>query len=313
MKKNLLITAAVFVLTTLCKAQTNVYHPFPDSNAVWGMAARCTDFNCGNWMYVKLYYDGDTVINGYNYKKISGQNGPESNSSCCGLPSIPNGFLREDTAARKVYWRDQWIPDTLLYDFTLNVGDTLKGFLNCASVSPDITVISIDSILIGTSYRRRINFDSTNIGSEHFSIIEGIGGTPGLTTPFCLPPVSFGSSLVCFSVNGNIIFPSNPPSSIDTTPCGTLPTGINDYSHYQQKKIVSVFPNPSLEKITLKCQPLYLPLKVSIYDMLGNKYLEKEITLEQVELNISPLPKGVYLLRVENNKTILSFEKIVKQ
>jgi hypothetical protein len=35
-----LLVAAICILMPRTKAQFNVYHPFPDSNAVWGMGVR---------------------------------------------------------------------------------------------------------------------------------------------------------------------------------------------------------------------------------------------------------------------------------
>ncbi len=63
----LLITAGVFE----AKAQTSVYHPFPDSNAVWNM-------ECYVWPgcvsqppfeYFSYTIAGDTVINSATYHK----------------------------------------------------------------------------------------------------------------------------------------------------------------------------------------------------------------------------------------------------
>jgi len=318
MRKYLLITISFLVLTTLCRAQTKVYHPFPDSNAVWGMSAGCVDMDnqCGNFAYVKVYYAGDTIIDGYAYKIICQQDGPQYNSSCCGI-SFPYsggiGFLRQDTSARKVYWRDQWMSyETLLYDFTLNIGDTLIGFLNCET-SPPLTVNSVDSILVGESYRKRINFKGTSVCADYYSIIEGIGGTTGLGIPLCTAPFQNGTSLLCFSINGNTIFTSSPPCALDTIPCGTLTVGLDESWHNQPKKKLSIFPNPSGEKITLTCQPTYFPIQISIFDMFGREYLEKKIDIEHSEIDITFLPEGIYLLRAENNKTLLTFKKIVKQ
>jgi len=315
MKKLLTLLFLIeFVYTA--KAQTNVYHPFPDSNAVWGMSSGCGDMinQCGNFVYNKLYYDGDTVISGYSYKKIAMQNGTETNGSCCGIPypySGGLGFLRQNTSGRKVYWRDQWMTsDTLLYDFTLNVGDTLTGFLNCGN-SPPLTVFSIDSILVGSSYRKRINFDSITMCAEYYSIIEGIGGTTGLGIPLCTAPFQNGNWLLCFSINSNIIYTSSPPCSLDTIPCGQLPTGIDDLL-FQTRKIVSVFPNPSIDKITLHCDAVNLPVRIAVYDLLGTKYMETEINTDASEINIAELPAGVYFLQAENN-TLLTNYKLIKQ
>jgi len=311
-KNYFLITSLFFLLTTISKAQTNIYHPFPDNNAVWGMSSGCIDVNCGDFAYIKYYYSGDTVIDGIIYKKVIKEVLPLTNGNCCVVgEGLGAGLLRQDTAAKKVYWRAQWMnSDTLLYDFTLNISDTLNDFLQIIGVSP-LTVVSIDSILIGASYRKRINIDTNTIEPQlNYSIIEGVGSTDGFAAPH-FNNMGTGIILSCFSENGNVIYtPPNFPQ--DTIPCGSLPVSVNDF-HQQSDELISLFPNPSSGKLTLTSKEEYLPLKVVVYDTFGRKRLQIEINMEYSEIDISALSQGIYYLRVESNKTLLTIKKIIKQ
>ncbi len=64
------------------------------------------------------------------------------------------GAIRQDTLARKVFIvLPDSITESILYDFTQNVGDTLNSILSDFCY-PDI-ISSIDSILIGNTYHRK--------------------------------------------------------------------------------------------------------------------------------------------------------------
>ena len=309
-----ILLAGFIALGYSTKAQTSVYYPFPDSNAVWGMSGGCTDPNCGDYSYIKYYYDGDTIIEGIYYKKVAAVVLPLTSGNCCTVPEgLGAGFLRQDIAEKKVYWRNQWTNgDTLLYDFTLNVGDTLNSFLNYPDPwTEPKTILSIDSVLVGTSYRKRFNIDTNIFRTEYtYSIIEGVGSTDGFSGVHENNAWQFGISLTCFSENGNLVY--TPQNNPDTIPCGDLPVAVNDLPQ-QSGEIVSIFPNPASEKITLTCKESSLPLKVIIYDMLGRKQLEIEKNIECPEIDISGLPQGIYFLRAENNKSLLTIKKFVKQ
>jgi len=177
------------------------------------MGTGCIDSNCGAGHYIQNYYDGDTIIDGLLYKKINETTGGYSGGCSCFPPEdLGPGYLRDDTAARMVYWRQPGMAsDTLLYDFTMELGDTLHGLYGNTGLCSTavLTVQSIDSILMGGSYRRRINFSPDPCTPT--SIIEGMGSTTGLTSCH-VTPAELGITLVCFTVDGELLY---------TTPCGS--------------------------------------------------------------------------------------------
>lgn len=177
-------------------AQFNVYHPFPESGAVWGMNTGCREVSCGDWGYIQNYYTGDTLIHGYEYKRVHTTYVPMTSNGCCSPPrwELPTN-IREDTTARRVYLRlDGMDSDTLLYDFAVQIGGTLRGYLGNCNL---FTVESIDSVLVGSSFRKRINFTSYFGDCHDLSIIEGIGSTKGLIE-CVVPSFQEGIGLLCF-------------------------------------------------------------------------------------------------------------------
>src|SRR5437016_5667275 len=129
----LLIIAAVMLEA---KAQTSVYHPFPDSNAVWcGGRSQCWNNKVANKN--STYVLGKTVfINGHIYGqlKIYEQfyTNCEGTFSCSCLNPPPwsidsmTYYIRQDRALKKV-WLYTGSQESILYDFNLHVGDTLNS------------------------------------------------------------------------------------------------------------------------------------------------------------------------------------------
>lgn len=111
-------------------SQTNIYHPFPNSDALWNDSIRC-----GACSY-KI--NGDTLVDGKIYHKLLAHKLVYQvgiSQSCNPAPlyfsSYYSGAIREDTLTRKVYYlRPSDTSDTLLYNFTLNVGDTVRTYNN---------------------------------------------------------------------------------------------------------------------------------------------------------------------------------------
>jgi hypothetical protein len=233
-------------------AQTSVYHLFPDSSASWNF----THSNiCWGVFFTDLismqvsYYIGmDTLINSSIYHSLhlpiyniyAGPNcWPPGNYT---LPGGYMGAFRNDHANKKVYI----IPESdsieqLLYDFDMQVGDTLVGYLSvCSPFSMCDTVISIDSVLVGNSYRKRWHINS----SYHIYFIEGIGSTYGLLK---FVPTNMADLddivLDCFQQNGQNLYP-------DTL--GTCPLLTSVAAHPLDEMIIKIHPNPSKGNVSVE-------------------------------------------------------------
>src|SRR5690349_13203814 len=229
MTQNFLLFA-IFILTfTVGFTQTNVYHPFPESNATWQVeissAVCCPAQVVQSWRQYNIT-GADTIIGTKIYKKIfNGQ-------------TFVGGY-RQDIPNKKIYCT---APDPLfggsgfntgeylLYDFALSVGDIFKSRPLTGCDTPSI-VISIDSILIDNSYRKKINLQSvSSIGT--ISVIEGIGSEAGLLGHSCFEK---GISL-CYYQEEGIIF--NNKTCIITT-------GVPE--HLSSKQIM-INPNPFIDR-----------------------------------------------------------------
>ncbi len=185
----------VFISFEISLAQN--YVPFPDSNAVWTNDR--IDVTCGDPLYICYFAQftltGDTIIGTYSYNKVY-SGGSNSNNYF--------GAIRNDIPEKKVYFIKAYTDtDTLLYDFNIDVGDTVPAsYVNLYEYPAPWTVISIDSISANGQYRRRYNISNT--GWET-SLIEGIGSIGGLFEQYFYPEGS--SMLLCFFQNDSIVYP----------------------------------------------------------------------------------------------------------
>jgi hypothetical protein len=277
MKKILLL----FVFIVHAKISFCQYVHFPDSNAVWFMAFFGTEI-CS--------LEGDTSVNNISYKKIFGN---ISNTSL-------HGYLRDDTLSKKVYgFTTDTTSEQLLYDFSLNVGDTTSvfSFMWGTYGYAFVKVSAIDSILIMGQYRKRLAIVDLNgnvsLLPEYW--IEGIGSTFGLFKSGITghPPNSWGGlgwpQLACFQQNDSLLY-HNPNVSSCYTSVGT-PSLVKSNS-------IQMFPNPTKDKIYFT--NLETNSTVSIYNCLGQ--LQQTFTIiDNNGIDIANLSKGFYTFSATDN------------
>jgi hypothetical protein len=240
-------------------SQTNSYHPFPDSNAHWHgviLSGQVPPFPgvIGNFDYV--LNGNDTIINTWTYKKITGYTG---------LWNMQLIGIRQDITNKKVFGIDgNTLQEVLLYDFDLNVGDTIRfrPLVQCDSIS---IVTSIDSVWVGSSYRKRYNLNL------NVSLIEGIGSTSGLVESNCFE----GANLLCYYTNN-----SDTVFSDDTSPWLCKPNAIEELD---QLIDITVYPNPFTNDIQINFnQAIGSIKKITLYTILGAKQLEYTTTKKQL-------------------------------
>lgn len=278
MKKVILLGLLLNNFLTIINAQTNVYHPFPDSNAIWTIIA---GNNCTSWSsFIKYQYkiSGDTILNSTNYIKISRliDNNLYPNAEGCGLHIGYLAAIRDDSLNKKVYVipKDS-LQELLLYDFNLNVGDSLISYYTqiyqCQSNA--LYVETIDSILVNNNYRKRMGFCnyasppcSIEIHDRSYYIIEGIGSAWGLFDNFLFHYDCGRSYLTCYSENDHILYGydiinTDTTTNLDAYSCdlsSSVTVSINQsFNNYE----IKIFPNPATSEIIISgCIPAYMKL-----------------------------------------------------
>ncbi len=300
------------------KAQFNKYHTFPDSNAnwcenIWWQATGCFSEYVTAFRYYDYYVNGDTIVNGKTYNKVRTSGGYETAPPC--PPPIVwldydnlECLIREDSVAQKVYgsFSPTFGHDTLLYDFSLHVGDYLPaGYLTTKGDST--YVCGIDSILIGGTYRKQLIIAQNKSTPFIFdSMIQGIGNMFGLLGRI-MPPFESGSNLNGFN-NLNIYFPNG-----DT--CNRFILSSPEVQNPEFHLII--FPNPTTSIFTLHFVGAqnFEPESIEIYNVLGEKVnfgMLKQVQ-HDCEIDLSSQPTGIYFYRViSESGNLLGEGKIVK-
>jgi hypothetical protein len=293
MKKLILFVSCCWSILSF--GQTSVYHPFPDSNASWNFDF--SNYQCpwgDSHEYYSIILTGDTSINGQVYHKF---HVPyiEFISAGCTQYHQPGyfGAIRNDNANRKVHiYPEYGTEEELLYDFTLQVGDTVEGHLEYWADEKD-TVISIDSVLVGDSYRKRWFINQW----YEIYLIEGIGSTFGLieASPGSIIDAP-GYNFLCFRQDGMSQYP-NP--SVD---CDLI---LSVWEKHMSPAEIDIFPNPTYGKFQITGTKFQINSKLQIQncevvDLYGKaiRTWNPKPGTRNPEMDISGCPAGVYFVRV---------------
>ena len=183
--------------------------------------------------------------------------------------------------------------DTLLYDFNLNLGDTLPITANNNGGNL-FYVSAIDSILIGTTYRKEFAIRDTGSSWDFDYLIEGIGSTRGLFEKITVP-FEGGSSLNCFDQNYSCVYPDSNYN------CPLYFLGISSIQKPEQS--ITTYPNPSTGKFTFTFSNPELisgEQTIEIFNVLGEQVYNETLKKAQDDnvINISKQPAGIYFYRV---------------
>lgn len=201
----LLKNAFLLAMLTLLfpnRAQAQSYQPILEPNAVWTQGVNGGYFSpLVTYSYEKLRLQGDTTINGIDYKKMyKTSNEANFNAST----ATYNFAIREDDG--KVWVLDQTSTEEVLYiDFGLEAGQTSNIYgddifnPNSDNTIPAL-VIEKDSVMIGAEWRDRLLVQllpGQYCYNEYW--IEGIGNTGGFlrsTTPCFISDIGGKTSSV---------------------------------------------------------------------------------------------------------------------
>lgn len=293
MKKLILLITVILTLSSM--AQKSDYYPFPDSNAQWNMYLSIIIFP--NTVYDEFYsiiISGDTIINGILYHKLTIPFVQSIEKSMNSPNTIGyKGGIRQDIINRKVYIiPPDSITEQLLYDFNMQIGDTVRGYIESGFDYKDI-VESIDSVLVGSNYHKRWKIN------PYYNIyfIEGVGSTYGLIeySPGNCVDLE-GITITCFRQNGITLYP-------DTTTNCDLITSISPID--KKKDPLRIYPNPSQGSITIEFEKSINIKEIRLTDLFG-KIILQEQTGSMTKIEIDNLQDKTYILTIidTDNNTI---------
>lgn len=297
MKRQLLIIL-FFAYSIGVEGQSWVYHPFPTDSAIWTNVSGSWIYPAGwpvvTWPMPYVQYDPptrycmssmDTIIGIYNYSKVD----------YCGGTYC--GGLRDDGIGKIYFVPTDSLNELLIYDFTVQTGDTVSVYENFGGYWNTSTYeyIYVDSVLINGSYRKQIK-----LGGNPGSWIEGIGCTQGLFREGWGNVSGWYINLECMSQNDSTLYPA-----YSLGPC-SLTSGIDEIKELDN---FILYPNPTNGLLQIKTEQEIISIEV--LDVFGRRMLYSENN--QTEINISNFTNGIYFVRMRDSKGNFVVKKIVRQ
>lgn len=233
-------------------------------------------FETGIWQinnYVN-WCSGDTLIEDARYMKIMGT----VNDS---YPIFYTLLREEDGKVWKRYSIAH--PETLLYDFTASVGDTLR----IGDFAEEMVLDSISMVQIGDVDRRKfwfgLEYDDMGKPRAKETWVEGVGSDYGLLWSGYYGIPDGWHCLLCFHQYGELVW-QNPEYNTCTYPY--------DAVNENKDSEISIYPNPAKDKVVIEGLEA---IEVWVFNAFGQNV---KIVLGTNEINVNDLSQGMYLLRV---------------
>jgi hypothetical protein len=293
--KNLLLSSILTSITLLTYAQT--YFPFPNSNAIWNNKSYWSPY-----ILIERYgIYGDTIVNNKLYNKLY----LIENDSTLNINNMTYyAAIRENNAKQIFVKFTNYNDEILIYDFSLNIGDTIhsnspNGYLSWLTC----TISDIDTIEL-ENYQFRRRFRINNSG-EYW--IEGIGSEGGLFYPISEYLAGTTNDLLCFKQNDTLIYINNP--ECDKCFC-SLATAIQN--HAKTNNSLKIYSNPSTVEIFFE-PPFEKGLFIiNLYN--SNGYLINTIKESSfpLSLKIKDLPLGIYFIQLIRGELVYG-QKFIKK
>jgi hypothetical protein len=337
--KAILALAAVVIATSSASAQ-DVYYPITDG-CIWSVS---------NEKYMTA---GDTVLDGKTYLKVYRQEGNQPFEF--NLEEAEYfAAIRNDLSERKVYAylpTGTWIRDlvdysviqtdsameVLLYDFSLEIGDTVCYYSIGSSVTKSYAIRAESAnIYVGqhdysavthqysaadtlvylsdNSSRNQILLQGLSYFPKDNVWIEGIGGIRGFDEGAQMNLSDYGQRvLLCFTDSFGAYFQTE--FDLDDTSDDCFSNGFGGDVTEREEMAAKIYPNPTDDVLYIELSGMEIA-NVALYDLQGrivgaNNHSPLQGTT--ATLSLKSVPAGVYLLRVTDTEEREYHRKVVKK
>ncbi len=297
------LLAGLFLLLNLSTFSQYLKIPI-DTNYFWKQLS-VTSPSVSNCSYnYQIKYKKDTIINSKTYNKYSTFGAATGNSlSPCSPYHVKNGYLRQDTIAKKVFILDNGFIERPLYNFNKMIGDTMQIYQFNLNANITVTITMRDSTMFGDGkYHRRQWAINSTYGN---SIYEGMGCvTGGLYAHNSAGYVPNTEGFTCFGRTT----PFSPYFGGSSSNCYLSSVGISD--NFLTTDFIKIYPNPAIDVLNIEFMnaDLSARLESQILNSLGQVVKEEKIYFEngKAKINVKHLSAGIYTVRFigENNYSV---------
>lgn len=299
------IILSILLLPSIVFGQ--VINHFENLDSKWNVAKTYPNANQQNPNFVEtkttIYgFQGDTIVNSEQWFKLY-----STNDSLFQNNLLYRGLLRAENS--KVFYLDTLNQLDTLYDFSLNVGDSV--LFDLFLLHPEwLEITSIDSIQINGNYYRRQKFEEPSITTFDWldeEWIEGIGSKHGPLFPAF--PVKFSEEIpdsmlisCSFSNNQQVWQHPNYPSCY-----------VNIVLNFDELELLGfkVYPNPFTDEIHLENSELR-HFELTILNGLGQTVKSTQVNGERQIIDLTEMSEGIYFLKIENGRNSKSVKMIKK-
>jgi len=271
------------------------YDPILSYTKQWNVLEISSPPSGGDYYFThSLKVVGDTILNNEHYYKIGitySQNSPYQYS----------GFLMREDSSGKV-WGARFIENSLqgqglMYDFSINIGDTVNPYnYNNYNMTP-LIVQNIDIVFFANKFRKRIGLSFSFSTDTVENWYEGIGSSNGLIYP--------GSFIWDYSVYLLAFYEDSAWVWINPV-FNSIWVGTENV---MQNESIKVYPNPASNILKIDNEEM---ANLEVLNLQGQIVESKMLIEKSNTLDLSNLISGVYTLRIKTDRSIV-IRKLIKQ
>ncbi len=255
-------------------------------HSICGVPAPCIASDTYNY-----FTAGDSLIDGITWTKVqrfgvvnlNWQSPDPPQPSCAGTSPYNTDYhgvwlIRQQDRQLRILIDGV---DSLLFEFDLQVGQTLP--LSYTNWNTDITVLAVDQVQIGTETRSR--YELGNSWAQY--LIEGVGSSHGLFEPIS-NFFDCGYGLDCFGLGAESFYPEEWEGGCE------LMMGTGAVSAAAR---FGIAPNPAADNALVT--GLRAGAAVTLTDALGRTVRIERADADRLQMDLSNLPEGCYVVNSE--------------
>lgn len=299
------ILLSILLLPSILLGQ--VINHFDHLDSKWNVAKTYPAANQQNPNFVAttttVYgFQGDTLINNEQWFKLY-----STSDSLFQSNLLYRGLIRAEN--NKVFYLDTLKQLDTLYDFSLNVGDSV--LFDLYGMYPEwLKVVNADSIQINGDYYRRLKFEEPSFTAIDWldeEWIEGIGSKHGPLFPAF--PVKFSQEMpdsmlvTCTFSNSQQVWQHQ----------GYPTCYVNIVLSIDQLEIFDfkIYPNPFTDRIHI--ENFYLQqYELTLLNNLGQTVKRTQVSGDNKIIDLTELKAGIYFLSINNGLNARTI-KIIKK
>lgn len=207
--------------------------------------------------------------------------------------SIFKGFIRSKD--KRMYFRNALNGnDVLLFDFNLEIGDSIYG----TALMPfdTLIVVAIDSFPVPGGYWKRFEVDGNDY-TDYF--LEGIGSSVGLYQS-TMQPYNISTKLKCYAQMGEKYYPDQ-----------TVSNCVFYLDLPEDNLVQSIYPNPFDERFYVELKQ-HFEAEIVLNDMAGFEKHRESFAGKKLEIQTETLAVGTYIIEIRTEDHQIFRQKIIK-